>query len=201
MDLKLKQRLVGAVVLVALAVIFIPVILEGPSDEWEPRSHSIPVPPRIDYQADVEIPEEGPTATMPEAAVVPVPESPATVEPPAPTEQPAAEPPVEPVAPAPPAATAKPPETAVTSPPPPQAAAPTAGWYVQVGSFGQEMNANGLRERLAKAGFSARLEESRTDKGTVYRVLVGPEKQRAPAERLRDRLATEQQLKGIVVER
>ena len=63
------------------------------------------------------------------------------------------------------------------------------------------MNADGLRDRLGKAGYSVRLEETGTDKGTVYRVLVGPEKQRTPAERLRDRLANEQNLKGIVVER
>ncbi|MGD2137174.1 MAG: SPOR domain-containing protein [Gammaproteobacteria bacterium] len=200
MELKLKQRLVGAVVLVALAVIFIPVILEGPSDEWEPRSHSIPVPPQIDYKADVEIPvpDEAPMPQVPQAAGpgsgrsgnadVPAAE---------PVMEPVAEPDAEVATPAAPAV--KPAAPAADNPPP--AAAPASGWFVQVGSFGQRMNASGLRERLGKAGFSAQLEESATDKGTVYRVLVGPEEQRAPAERLRDRLAAEQQLRGIVIER
>lgn len=203
MELKLKQRLVGAIVLVALAVIFIPVILEGPSDEWAPRSHSIPVPPLIDYKADMEAP--GPDAEPAGAGEETIPAAPdgatETV-----MQQPVPEPVPEPsvedaAAPAPAPVTEQTPVPAAASRPAQQTSAPAGGWYVQVGSFGQQMNANGLRDRLGKAGYPVRLEETGTDKGTVYRVLVGPEKQRAPAERLRDRLANEQKLKGIVVER
>ena len=205
MDLKLKQRLMGAIVLVALAVIFIPVILEGPSDEWAPRSHSIPVPPLIDYKADMEppAPDMEPQGTSGETAAQ-TPDSAAETVMQEPVPEPSAEdatPVVEEAAPAAAAATATTGTPTAGSQPAQQAAAPAGGWYVQVGSFGQQMNANGLRDRLDKAGYSARLEETGTDKGTVYRVLVGPEKQRTPAERLRDRLANEQKLKGIIVER
>ena len=55
MEQILKQRLIGAVVLVSLAVIFIPIILEGPDDEWTPRSHSLPDKPQLDYRADMEV--------------------------------------------------------------------------------------------------------------------------------------------------
>ena len=59
MNQLLKQRLVGAVVLVSLAVIFIPIILEGPDEEeWSPRTQGMPEPPQITYHAedDVELP-------------------------------------------------------------------------------------------------------------------------------------------------
>ena len=55
MEQTLKQRLIGAIVLVSLAVIFIPIILEGPDDEWTPRRHSIPQQPQMDYRADMEL--------------------------------------------------------------------------------------------------------------------------------------------------
>ena len=42
MDFVLKQRLVGAVVLVALGVIFIPMLLEGPDDTLVPELDELP---------------------------------------------------------------------------------------------------------------------------------------------------------------
>jgi len=54
MNQQLKQRLVGAVVLVSLAVIFIPIILEGPDDEWTPRTQGMPEPPPISYHEEAE---------------------------------------------------------------------------------------------------------------------------------------------------
>jgi len=42
MDSVLKQRLVGAVVLVALGVIFIPMLLEGPDDTLVPELDELP---------------------------------------------------------------------------------------------------------------------------------------------------------------
>ena len=90
------------------------------------------------------------------------------------------------------------------SPPPPKtekAKGPEfKGWYVQVGSFGQEMNANGLRERLKSAGYHARLQQVDIGKGYAYRVLVGPSNSRAAAEKLADGLKSGQQLSGMVIE-
>ena len=54
MNQQLKQRLVGAVVLVSLAVIFVPIILEGPDDEWTPRTQGMPEPPPISYHEEAE---------------------------------------------------------------------------------------------------------------------------------------------------
>ena len=45
MDAPLKQRLVGAAVLVALAVIFLPMLVKGPAPDSGVSNVSIDVPP------------------------------------------------------------------------------------------------------------------------------------------------------------
>ena len=208
MDQKLKQRLTGAIVLVALAVIFVPIILEGPDNEWTPRSHSIPEQPQMDYRAsmELELPEplvseaEHSESVITEALSLQEETAPAH-EPPAAEEKPApaAQKPAEPVVTAPP-----PPKAAPAAPPPAKTEKPTEpalkGWFVQVGSFGQEMNASGLRERLESAGYDTRLQQVAIGKGYAYRVLVGPATSRAAAEKLAASLKTGQQLSGMVIQ-
>lgn len=199
MDQKLKQRLVGAIVLISLAVIFIPFILEGPDDEWSPRTPDMPEPPRIDYQAEVDLPLPG---TVPEPVEAPPPETVqepmdlAIPEPPAAGESEAQPSPGQAAVsePAAPAAGAEP------SAPAPASATATAAekWVVQVGSFGQQLNASGLRQRLEKAGYHSYLQEIKVGGSPAWRVLVGPYGNREQAERQRERLAREQQLKGLV---
>jgi DedD protein len=204
MEQKLKQRLIGAIVLVSLAVIFVPIILEGPDDEWSPRSHDMPEPPRMDYGTDMELalpPVEAPETGEPDAIEFGEPEAPEVPEVPveaAPAEVTPVAQPTEPVKPAPPPA---------KSPPPPAAPArndsisvPSPGWYIQVGSFSQRMNAEGLRDRLQAAGHTTRLQSINIGKAQVYRVLVGPATSRASAEQQNSRLEKQQQIKGIVIE-
>ena len=207
MDQKLKQRLTGAIVLVALAVIFVPIILEGPDDEWVPRSHSIPEQPQMDYRAsmELELPEPVAVEQNPEsvttesldlrAAPPPVTEPPADELKPAPAA----------VKPSKPVASPQKPAKAAPAPPPPQKTEKVAetafkGWFVQVGSFGQEMNASGLRERLQSAGYNARLQRVAIGKGYAYRVLVGPSTSRAAAEKIAGSLKSGQQLSGMIIE-
>lgn len=192
MDQRLKQRLVGAIVLISLAVIFIPFILEGPDDEWSPRTQDIPEPPRIDYQAEVELPLPN---AVPEPVEAPPPEH-------APQE------PVELAIPEPPAAgaagEATPPAPQASVPAPASAPSPAVAaeaaenWVIQVGSFGQQLNARGLRDRLQKAGYTSYLQEIKVGGTPAWRVLVGPYGNREQAERQRDRITREQQLKGLV---
>lgn len=200
MEQKLKQRLVGAIILVSLAVIFVPIILEGPDDEWSPRSHGMPEPPRMDYGVDLEL--ALPPVETPETGVVEPMESGKPEEPEEPVTVPVVVPPVaqptEPVKPAPPPAQPSPP------PAPPDKneslPAPPPGWYIQVGSFSQRMNAEGLRDRLQAAGHTTQLQTINIGKAQVYRVLVGPAASRASAEQQNSRLATQQKIKGIVIE-
>ena len=207
MEQTLKQRLVGAIILVSLAVIFIPIILEGPDDEWSPRSQNMPEPPRMDYGTDMELalppvesadvveiePEE---SGEPEESVEVVEPVTAPVVAPPVVAPPAAQP-AEPVKPAPPVAAPQPAaadtKTGATSEPPP-------GWYIQVGSFSQHLNAEGLRDRLQAAGHKTRLQTINIGKAQVYRVLVGPAASRASAEQESSRLETRQKIKGIVIE-
>lgn len=200
MDQKLKQRLTGAIVLVALAVIFVPIILEGPDDDWTPRSHSIPEQPQMDYRASMELDlpvSATPVEQPPASAITEVPRETAPV---------AIQPPQDAAIEKTPAPVVVPPKPAkvAPTPAPPKAAKVVKpaikGWFVQVGSFGQEMNASGLRERLKSAGYDARLKKVAIGKGFAYRVLVGPSGSRAEAEKTAARLKSGQQLAGMVIE-
>ena len=201
MDSMLKQRLVGAIIIVSLAVIFIPLILEGPEDELASRNQEMPPPPRIDYQAEVELPI--PTET-PEPVAAPDSqpgrESPVVAAAPQAAAEPEpVPPPAEPVAETTAAETPAPPPAA----PAPAASSPPAAagtWAVQVGSFSQQLNAQGLRDRLRKAGYTVFLRDVKTGNTHTWRVLLGPLNDRGKAEQLRDRLSREQHLKGIVIQ-
>jgi DedD protein len=217
MDQMLKQRLIGAIVIISLAVIFIPMILEGPDDALSPRTQDMPPPPTIDYQTEVELPVPAETTEASEAAAPVVTEQEVAAIPEPPTAQP--EPTVKPpeVVTKHPEAAIKPPaavasaktlKPAVSKQPPPQASAKSAAeppsaagaWIVQVGSFGQQPNAVSLRDRLKKSGYPAFVQEVKGVDGHTYRVAIGPETDRGEAEKLRDKLARELRLKGMVLQ-
>jgi DedD protein len=208
MDQMLKQRLIGAIVIISLAVIFIPMILEGPDNELSPRSQDIPPPPKIDYQAEVELPvpsespepAESPDATITEQEVSAIPGS-SVSQPEAVTSQ-AEVPPVH----AEPVESEKTPKPVVvkqpsSSTPPKNATASTqGGWILQVGSFSQQANALSLRDRLKKSGYQVAVLDVKGAGGTIHRVLIGPVSDRQAAEKLRDKLAREQKLTAMVLE-
>ena len=208
MDQKLKQRLTGAIVLVALAVIFVPIILEGPDDEWTPRNHSIPEQPQMDYRASMglELPEpdtaiqEQSGGAITEALSLPEDDPPASKPPPVEAKPaPAARETTEPVVVAPKPAKVVP-APAPSPKPAKKSEVPIKGWFVQVGSFGQDINANGLRDRLKSAGYDTRMQKIAIGKGNAYRVLVGPASSRTAAEKLAASLKSGQQLAGMVIE-
>lgn len=184
MQQRLKQRLVGAVVLVALAVIFIPMLLQGPV-EREATSIPIEIPPRPQVSAQ----RPGPLL-LPRAE--PAAESIVQAEP-VPAAGPAS------------AAQPTPPEAAPPTPfreqPAPASRTPSelAAWAVQVGSFGAESNALRLRDSLRAKGYNAYTERVRSEGQTFYRVRVGPVLERAEAERLQQTLAGKESLQGLVV--
>lgn len=105
--------------------------------------------------------------------------------------------------PAPAPAPAKP-ETAATAPAAKPAVVPAApaassvGFAVQLGAFGQATEANALRDKVRAAGFSAFVEQVRTDKGTLNRVRVGPVANRAEAENLKAQVASKVGVAGMV---
>ena len=80
----------------------------------------------------------------------------------------------------------------------PQPAAADVGFAVQLGAFSGAADAAALRDRARALGFSAFVEQVRTDKGTLNRVQVGPAVDRAAADRLRDQVAAKMGITGFV---
>jgi DedD protein len=200
MEQGLKERLVGAAVLVAIAVWLIPWVLDGPDAPMDAGGSSLQLPP-----AEEPMPMRTQTlrlgdAPEPEVAAAPVPAAspPAVAEPVAAVEPPAAaaEPtPPEPQADEPPAvaavqpeparapAAAPPPATAAPKPAASAASAPASGdWIVQLGSFSDEANARRLAQRSGTFGYKADVSSYRSGDKTLYRVRVGPAQSRAAAD-------------------
>ena len=186
MERRLKERLTGAAVLVMLAVIFIPMILDN-SGQVDPGITGTNIPPRPEMRLEPPVsppmtpaPEPAPAAV---AAGAPAPAAEAAPPRPAAGDLPAANEPAEPEADPPPAAD----ETAA------------GAWIVQLGSFSSRDNALGLEQRLKQAGYPAYIEESRGETGRVYRVRIGPEIRKADAEETLARLGRQLDLQGIVL--
>lgn len=191
LDRRLKQRIVGAAVLLALLVVFLPMLFQ-----------------REDERRPVQV-EAPPMPAMPTVA-------PAPTEPVAVPEPQAAEIPAEP-APAAPAAVSAPPIPAIAAVSPPQAApaavaavaaepAPAApsrldtdglpvSWTVQLASLSSRARAEELQNRLRKQGFTAYI---RTVEG-MSRVFVGPLIERGEADSVSAQIGRQYKLSPIVV--
>ena len=94
-----------------------------------------------------------------------------------------------------PVATTKP---TIAAPTPARPAAAGVGFAVQLGAFGSAAEANKLRDRVRAAGFSAFVQEVRTDQGTLSRVRIGPVLNRADADQLKAQVLAKLGLSGIV---
>ena len=73
------------------------------------------------------------------------------------------------------------------------------GWVVQVGSFSQKTNAEKLRDKLRKMGMASFVASGQSNGKTVYRVRVGPEIDRADAEKIQATIKSKTKLKGLVM--
>ncbi len=190
---QVKERLVGAAVLVALAVILIPELLSGPGTRQKPPAQTTRSEQNIKtYEFKLDgTPTSAPAReSMPprEESLAPpsehVPEftsdpQPAQAETPAPAtrDEPRPEP-------------TRDEGTKTPAPTPAPAAsergsspASTPGWAVQLGSFADAARAQRLADKLETAGHNAYLVPlRRADGKTLQRVRIGPYSQRAAAE-------------------
>lgn len=207
MDFLLKQRLIGAVVLVALGVIFIPMLLEGPRGPVMPEMQTMPkqqVIPREDTSRS--FPETEKVLPLPPMSVItepspepapPAPEKPEPVPKPVKPVKPETSPVSKPVKaePAPlPKAAVKSKKEVVAS-----IANKPGSWIIQAGSFGNQKNAFALRDKLRKAGYPTQVERVALDKGVTYRVRIGPYLHRDKAEAKISKLNKKFQLKSRVL--
>ena len=162
-----KQRIIGAIVLVALAVIFIPILLPGHRDFGftESESHIPPKPAELENLKVLELEKPLPAPAPREVIRTPIDEH----SPPAPKTD--AETPV---------VEQKPDTTDTKAPPPvsqetkPDTTVPPKAWVVQVGSFSNRENAMRLRDQLRSKGYKTFVEQISTADKTFYRVRVGP---------------------------
>ncbi len=194
MDRQLAERMVGAACLLAVLVLVVPAILDGNPDSGATITHS---------SVDESLGLRAHTIRLDRAdrdSQVPVsPESATQVEP-QPQPQPGPEPEPEPENGS--APSAAPPVAASAGPAPipvpvrepvrplAQEALPGRGdWFVQLGSFSRQDNADRLATELQDKGFGASVLAGGGASGTLFRVRAGPEVDRAAAEALAGRLA------------
>lgn len=213
MDSALKQRLIGAAVLIALAVIFVPMFLSGspPSTETVTENLSIPPAPEREFQTRV-VAAEGGKATTP----VPLAEHAAGGGDKVATVDASANPRLAsevayPQAGVNPTATQSPsnPTARPVDPTPPkpvvERAAPTASrtgrYAVHLGIFANSGNADALVASAKKHGLTAYVESAEVDGKPATRVRLGPYEDRSTAEAARLKLQkADAKLKGSVVE-
>ncbi len=191
MERLVKERLVGAAVLMAAAIILIPEMLSGPDRE----SHEQPAQSRSDapiktYTIDLShSPSAQATPGVVDNRAPPAEEAPAQqaaapqpaggdqakAELPqqtAPAAAPVVEPPTETVAPAP-----------IQRPLASGGDAPTSGrWAVQIGSYARRATAERIAKQLRDQGQSAFVMPVESGNATLYRVRIGPMQDRASAE-------------------
>lgn len=159
-----KHRVIGAIILVAIAVITLPLIL----NKNEPAEQE--AKPAGDTKTVIaEVPQSATPAPAPKPPMeaTPMPSEP-------PSEISVTQPDVaaEPAAPAPRVPTKA--ETPAPTKPKMAAARSDKGWFVQVGTFSNPENARALADKLKRKGYPASLESVRVEQTKVVRVRVGP---------------------------
>jgi DedD protein len=204
MDSRAKQRLTGAVILVALFVLLVPELLTGPREAHAPANADNGEGLR-EYTIDIDAQERGaqpktasapdtrvalppvaePMGTAPERAVPGEAATPAPAPAPAPASatNPVASPTPNNIA----AAPARPAPVAEPAPhiaPATNQRAERGTFVVQLGSFRSKENADGLVRDMSAKGFAAFVAPITSNGHELYRVRVGPTRDRASAEAL-----------------
>jgi DedD protein len=218
MESRAKQRLTGAVILVALFVLLVPELLTGPRNS-RPAAESAADEGLHRYTIDIDAQNATGQPTAPASRAAPVALPPvaepmgaapglavpgeAAVPQAPPPNNTAASPAAAPATPA-PTARAPAPAASVTPAPietpraPPSAAPARGSFVVQLGSFGSRENAERLVRDMTVRGFTAFIAPITSNGRELYRVRVGPTRDRASAEALAAELKRAGQSGSIV---
>lgn len=193
-----RRRLVGAIALVLLVVVFLPMFLDSepkplnqdisinippiPNPETTPPPSGPPVVPGMPQQAEPAPAAESAQSALPPAAGTAV----------APDPKPEA-----------PAVESKPRPQAEAKPAPKPAAAPkqesksaSDGYVAQLGAFSNAANARALQKKLQENKFKAYTELIKSPGGDRTRVRVGPYPTRDAADKARDQLKSRKLIIG-----
>jgi DedD protein len=174
LDRRVKERLVGASILVVLVVLIVPELLSGPKRAAAPAA---PVPTEAGRSITVDVAQNA--------------AAPAPADPPAPAAQAA---PLEAPASAP---------TSTDVPPAPEQSGGGVprmhgAWALQLGSFANTINAQKLRSALMAKGYAAYLLQGGEGAALRYRVRIGPVADRGAAEHLLAKLKSQGYTANIV---
>ncbi len=206
-----RRRLVGAIVLVLLVVVFLPMALDNKPrplsknvdiqvpalDSAENKFPAAAPPPASPSAVPQEATTEAKSADNVSASPPPATASPTPVPEPEPEPAPAPAPTVPPAEPEKKAEPAKQVELSKPAPSvkeprrePPKAATAleSEGYVIQLGAFSDAANAKQLHQRLRAARMPAYLEPIKTPQGQKTRVRVGPFASEDAAEKARQRL-------------
>ncbi|MDP6097595.1 MAG: SPOR domain-containing protein [Gammaproteobacteria bacterium] len=184
MNQSTKQRIVGTVVLIALALILLPLIFDGQGSYQQPISSRIPEPPFF--------------AVLPESVqnrpviVADTDEILIEEDTPSPVSN------VDGVADGGVAVTDSVPDYSRETPQLDERGIPE-GWSVRLGSFSNAENANNLLNQLQASGYKAYTRTVNGDQGDLIRVFVGPWVDRELVDENQQQLQQQFQLAGIVV--
>jgi hypothetical protein len=194
-ETRTKERLTGALIIIALLVVLVPEMLSGPHPTLEAGPAQTPqatvMAPVVTYELPV---ANQPVATgtdqsalMPQMAATDTPALPpptpvVAVPAPEPVAAVVAETPAQPPVVEKPVSGSRAPKPANTKP---QAAKPRA-WMVQVGSFVKRENAQHLMQDLKAKGFASQVSED--TKARLFRVKAGPVADRTAAQALQAKL-------------
>ncbi len=168
MDRALQERVIGAIVLVVVAVLVVPVFLDGPANDTEVVSEVVTLPGQSDQEGMTQ------TVVLNRDRKEPVPSSePAPVEKkPEPKKTERQQVTKEAVL-----------ASLIADSKPEIAAESSTGmWAVQLGSFLNQGNAERLAADLRKQGYAAFLSRLDTGSSALHRVRIGPQKDRDSAE-------------------
>ena len=184
MERALKERIIGAIVLVVFVVLVVPIFLDGPPADGEIVSQRVLLPGQEGQDTKTVILNRERSDPIPvasrakdpatEQANIPEPQVSKTVPPPVPQRSTAR---VE-----------QEPEPAAQTAAPKTAVSTTGMWAVQLGSFSNKQNAEKLAADLRKLGYAAFLSQLKTSSGPLHRVRIGPQKDRESAEEMAARL-------------
>jgi len=160
MDAQLQQRIVGAIVLVTLGVIFIPALLDGSGY----KSRQV---------QDIEIKEKPEFPPLTQKKVKPI---------------------------LTPLQKNKKNQIKAQKADPKQAhKKPVKTFALQVGTFGSNENAEKMRDKMRKAGYTAFVHKSTSKGKTSYKVRIGPELERSVLEKIKADVKKSQKIDGYIV--
>lgn len=196
-----RERVSGAVILVALAVIFVPMLFDDPAPRSERPQPVLTIEQPVEVERR-EVEEPQPPASLDEPGL---PQAIEESRQPGDEEAPAGEvapesPPSDPIAELARAADQRlsQEDSSSTQAPAeaPQPAVPSGEWAVQVGSFGEPDNAERLQAQLREQGFNAYSRPRDNDLTSVY---VGPYASSEAGERALNELKSRANLQGLLV--